>query len=71
MEKLLIFTENIRLDQALKWAGVVSTGGEAKTLIAAGQVSVNGVVEKRRSRLLCPGEVIEIEGRGIWQLSKG
>lgn len=71
MENILIFTENIRLDQALKWAGVVSTGGEAKILIAAGQVSVNGVVEKRRSRRLGPGEVIEIEGRGIWRLSKG
>jgi ribosome-associated protein len=48
------------LGQALKAAGLVGTGGEAKVLIQAGEVSVNGEVEKRRGRKLEKGDVIEV-----------
>lgn len=50
----------IRLDQLLKMHGVVETGGEAKQLIRAGQVRVNGEVETRRSRKLQEGDVVEV-----------
>ena len=48
------------LGRALKAAGLVGTGGEAKVLIQAGEVSVNGEVETRRGRKLKKGDVIEV-----------
>ena len=47
------------LGRALKAAGLVGTGGEAKVLIQAGEVSVNGEVETRRGRRLQEGDVVE------------
>ncbi|MCP9772902.1 RNA-binding S4 domain-containing protein [Synechococcus sp. Tobar12-5m-g] len=46
----------MRLDQFLKWQGVVATGGEAKFRVQQGEVRVNGEVERRRGRQLCPGD---------------
>ena len=51
----------MKLDQFLKWEGVVSTGGEAKKLILTGKVSVNGEVELRRGRKLCPGDQVSLD----------
>jgi len=52
--------ESLRLDDALKLAGVAATGGEAKMLIQGGAVRVNGTVETRRKRRLVEGDVIEV-----------
>ena len=48
------------LGQALKAAGLVGTGGEAKVLIQAGEVGVNGDIETRRGRKLEEGDVVEV-----------
>ena len=48
------------LGQALKAASLVGSGGEAKVLIQAGEVSVNSEVETRRSRRLEEGDVVEV-----------
>ena len=48
------------LGQALKAASLVGSGGEAKVLIQAGEVSVNGEVETRRGRRLEEDDVIEV-----------
>lgn len=48
------------LGQSLKAASLVGTGGEAKVLIQAGEVSVNGEVETRRGRKLEEGDVVEV-----------
>lgn len=53
----------IKLDQFLKWAGAVSTGGEAKLMIQEGFVKVNGAIETRRARKLLDGDVVIIQGR--------
>jgi ribosome-associated protein len=50
----------IRLGQLLKAAGLVESGGEAKSLLAEGLVSVNGEVETRRGRQLVPGDVVTL-----------
>jgi len=50
----------IRLDQFMKLAGMVGSGGQAKHLIQDGQVLVNGVVETRRSKKLRPGDVVTL-----------
>lgn len=60
MKEIKIKTSTIQLDQFLKWANLVASGGEAKQLIQGGQVSVNGKVETRRSVKVSPGDQIEI-----------
>ena len=50
----------ITLGQALKASDLVESGGEAKLLIQAGEVLVNGEVETRRGRKLKSGDVVEI-----------
>ena len=52
--------EYIKLDQFLKLAQVVETGGEAKHLILSGAVLVNGAIETRRGRKLRAGDVVRI-----------
>lgn len=54
--------DEIRLDDALKLLGVAATGGHAKALVQAGEVSVNGSVETRRKRKLHAGDVIAVGG---------
>jgi ribosome-associated protein len=48
------------LGQALKVASLVGSGGEAKVVIQAGEVLVNGEVETRRGRKLEDGDVVEV-----------
>ena len=48
------------MGQALKAASLVGSGGEAKVLIQAGEVSVNGEIETRRGRRLEEGDVVEV-----------
>lgn len=57
-----ISTEDIRLGQALKLAGIVGAGSEVKMILAGDDVRVNGVVERRRGRRLVPGDLIEFDG---------
>ncbi|NLK00523.1 MAG: RNA-binding S4 domain-containing protein [Clostridia bacterium] len=57
-----IDTETITLDNFLKWSGLVETGGQAKMAAQLGQVMVNGKVEKRRSRTIKEGDIIEYQG---------
>jgi len=51
-----ITTPYIKLDSLLKAENAVSSGGEAKAMIAEGYISVNGEVEYRRGRKLYPGD---------------
>ncbi len=69
MDELEITTATIQLDQFLKWAGAVDSGGQAKQLIAAGQVTVNGIVAKERRKKLQPGDIVAADGLGQWKVS--
>jgi ribosome-associated protein len=55
----------IKLGQALKLAGVVEDGVEAKYAIQDGQVKVNGEVDERRGRKVYVGDVISFQGKEI------
>ena len=55
----------LRLDDALKLAGVAGTGGQAKQLIQQGDVRVNGEIETRRKRKLVEGDVVEVGGESF------
>jgi len=59
--------QHIRLDQFLKFQGVVGTGGQAKRLIQDGQVQVNDQMETRRGRKLRQGDSVEFDGQ-IWRV---
>ncbi|MBI4277782.1 MAG: RNA-binding S4 domain-containing protein [Armatimonadetes bacterium] len=59
-----ISTETIELEQFLKWAQVVPSGGTAKQLIRCGRVRVNGEVERRRGRTLRSGDLVDV-GAGV------
>lgn len=52
--------ETIRLGQFLKWANLVETGGEARELVQAGFVRVDGEVETRRGRRLHVGQRVTL-----------
>ena len=60
---LWIHTEFIKLQDALKYANVVYSGGEAKQLILDEQVKVNGEVCTMRGKKLRPGDKFEFMGQ--------
>lgn len=64
-QKIVIKEQTIRLDQFLKWASVVGTGGEAKMLIQEGKIKVNGERETRRGRILEEGDRISLFDKRI------
>lgn len=61
-EEIKIHTEFIKLQDLLKFAGAVETGGDAKLIIQEGRVSVNGEVCTMRGRKLRPGDRASIDG---------
>lgn len=63
METITITTEYIRLQDLMKLADMVSSGGEAKQLIQEGQVTVNGETCLQRGRKLRPGDVVAYANR--------
>jgi ribosome-associated protein len=56
---LELLHSGITLGQALKVANVAGTGGEAKILIQAGEIRVNGEIETHRGRKLQKGDIVE------------
>ena len=59
---LEITTEFIKLQDAMKYANAVYSGGEAKVLIQEGQVQVNGKVCTMRGKKLRPGDTFSFHG---------
>lgn len=65
MQEIVIKDDYIKLGQALKLAGLVGSGVEAKILIQDGLVTVNGEVDERRGRKLVPGDVFSLDGNDV------
>lgn len=65
MQEIKVRDEFIKLGQALKAAGLVDSGVEAKMVIQDGQVKVNGEVDTRRGRKLVPGDVFTFDGKNV------
>lgn len=61
METIHLREDFIKLGQALKAAGLVESGVEAKLVIQDGQVKVNGQVEYQRGKKLVAGDIVEFE----------
>ena len=62
MTEIKIETEFIKLDALLKFANLVSSGGEAKLRIAEGEVLVNGETCTMRGRKIRPGDTVSLAG---------
>ena len=65
MDVVRLRDEYIKLGQALKAAGLVGSGAEAKEVILEGSVSVNGESDTRRGRKLYAGDIITFNGEQV------
>lgn len=65
MIDMTITTEFIKLQDLLKLANLVSTGGEAKIVIQEGEVSVNGEVCTMRGKKIRPGDTVSYDGEEL------
>lgn len=65
MQVIKLRDEYIKLGQALKAAGLVDSGVEAKIVITEGSVLVNGSVETQRGKKLRAGDIIKYNGEEI------
>ena len=63
MKTIIITTEYIKLQDLLKFANLVETGGEAKERIQAGEVTVNGEVCTMRGKKIRPGDDVAFQGQ--------
>ncbi len=65
MEQIKLREDYIKLGQALKAAGFVESGVDAKNDIVNGRVKVNGSVELQRGKKLYDGDMVEYKGNQI------
>lgn len=65
MREITITTEFIKLQDLLKFAGLVETGGEAKERIQAGEARVNGEACLQRGKKLRPGDAVLFGGEEL------
>jgi len=65
METIKLRDEYIKLGQALKAAGLVSSGVDAKLVIQNGHVKVNGEVETQRGKKLYDGDMVSYNGSSV------
>jgi ribosome-associated protein len=70
MRDVAIGDDTIRLGQLMKLANVADSGGDAKSLLAAGEVRVNGEVETRRGRQLRRGDEVVLLGQHLRVVGK-
>ncbi len=67
-EPIPIYTEFIKLQDFLKYANAVESGGMAKNVIQEEAVTVNGEVCTMRGKKLYPGDIVSFNGQ-IWQVT--
>jgi len=65
MKDVFINKEPVELFKILKFEGIATSGAEAKEIIAAGTVLVNGVIEKQKRKKMVAGDTIEYNGESF------
>lgn len=65
MRDVEITQEPVELYKILKFEGMVSSGAEAKLVVADGQVKVNGKTETQKRKKIVAGDIIEFSGEEI------
>ncbi len=63
--------EHVRLCDLLKLTGIADSGGQGKRLVAAGEVTVDGQPESRKSAKIRAGQTVECHGVKVLVLAKG
>ena len=63
MQQIEINHEPVELYKILKFEAIVSSGGEAKSVISEGMVLLNGKVETQKRKKIVSGDVIEFQGQ--------
>lgn len=71
LPEVTIVDETIRLGQFLKLSGLAEDGADAKALVEAGEVTVNGRVDTRRGRQLRDGDVVARGDRSVRLIAEG
>ncbi|MEM7257483.1 MAG: RNA-binding S4 domain-containing protein [Pseudomonadota bacterium] len=62
MQHIEIHSEPVELYKLLKFEGLAASGGEAKALVAAGEVQVNKAVETRKRKKIVAGDIVTFNG---------
>jgi len=70
MQFIEINTDVIQLDQLLKWAGLIESGGQMKFLLEDQKIKLNGEQVTAKRKKIVPGDIVEIIGQGSWQVKK-
>ena len=70
MEIIEIKTDVIQMDQLLKWAGIIESGGQMKFLIEDQVIKLNQVLVTEKRKKVFPGDILEINGVGTWKVVK-
>ena len=65
MEEIIINSEFIKLDAFLKFSSLVGSGGEAKSVINDGMVSLNGEICTMRGKKIYNGDIVEFAGQKL------
>ena len=65
MKKIIIHTEFIKLQDLLKYANLVETGGMAKECVQGGEVIVNGEICTMRGKKIRPGDTVVFDGQEL------
>ena len=70
MENIEIKTDVIQMDQLLKWAGIIESGGQMKFMIEDQVIKLNHVLVTEKRKKVFPGDILEINGVGTWKVVK-
>lgn len=70
MEKIQIQTDEIQLNQALKLAGILQTGGEIKWLLEQKKITINEMIIFEKRKKLHAGDIVCIDGKQSYQICK-
>ncbi|GKU77127.1 S4 domain-containing protein YaaA [Paenibacillus sp. L3-i20] len=70
MKEIAISTEYIELGKFLKLSDCISTGGQAKFFLQENVIHINGELDNRRGKKLYPGDKVEVEGCGIFVVTR-
>ncbi|MCI1820792.1 MAG: RNA-binding S4 domain-containing protein [Megasphaera sp.] len=68
-KKIIIKTKKIQLDQFLKWADVIQSGGQIRELLDEKKIYINGILCLEKRKQLHINDVVEIKKIGIFRVS--
>ena len=71
MEKIVIHTDMIQLDQLIKWHGLIETGGQIKFFLEEHPVQINGIPCHEKRKKIHVGDEVVIQGVGSFIIELG